>query len=140
MRVSQRLKQIAGIEIDPIVAIRQKAFQAGLAGQHLWMAFDNTTGLPNLLVAEQLPASDLGAEVESQEQPKRISLVRLEELFRPVLHKESIDETWPSERQISAFFDSDSSYLAVTQNSKYTTLVSRLTVLNTIVRTMVENK
>jgi hypothetical protein len=68
------------------------------------------------------------------------SLVRLEELFRPVLHKESIDETWPSERQISAFFDSDSSYLAVTQNSKYTTLVSRLTVLETIIRKLTEQK
>ncbi len=112
----------------------------GLAGQHPWMSFDNTTGLPNKLLAEQLLASDLGAEVESQEQPKRISLVRLEELFRPVLHKESVDESWPTEQQISAFFDSDTSYIAITQNNKYTTLVSRLTVLNTIIKKLTEQK
>lgn len=112
----------------------------GLATQHPWMAFDNTTGLTNELLAEQLLASDLGATVENQEQPKRINLVRLEELFRPVLHKESIDEGWPNERQISEFFNSDSAYIAVTQNGKYSTLVSRLTVLNTIVKTLVEQK
>lgn len=114
--------------------------QPGLATQHPWMAFDNTTGSPNELLAEQLLASDLGATVENQEQPKRINLVRLEELFRPVLHKESIDESWPKERQISEFFNSASAYIAVTQNGKYSTLVSRLTVLNTIVKTLVEQK
>lgn len=114
--------------------------QAGLATQHPWMAYDAGTGLPNALFAEQLLASDLGVEVESQEQPKRISLVRLEELFRPVLHKESVDEIWPAERQLSEFLNSDSDYLAVTQNSKYSTMVSRLTVLNSIVRTLVEKK
>ncbi|GAI95946.1 unnamed protein product, partial [marine sediment metagenome] len=51
--------------------------KAGLAGQHPWMAFDNTTGLPNPLFAEQLLASDLGTEVENQEKPKTISLTRL---------------------------------------------------------------
>ena len=110
--------------------------QQGLATQHPWMAFDDVTGLPKQLLAEQLLADDLGVEVESQEEPKIISLARLEELFRTVLHKESVDENWPAKRQISAFFDSESSYLAVTQNSKYTTLVSRLTVLNTVVKTL----
>jgi len=114
--------------------------QTGLAGQHPWMAFDNTTGLPNPLFAEQLLASDLGVEVESKEQPRMISLVRMEELFRPVLHKESIDESWPAERKLSEFLNSDSDYLALTQNGKYSTMVSRLTVLNSIVRTLVEKK
>ncbi len=89
-----------------------------------------------MLLAEQLLADDLGTEVESQEKPKTISLVRLEELFRPVLHKESADENWPTERQISAFFDCDSEYIAITRNEEYKTLVSRLTVLNTVVKTM----
>jgi hypothetical protein len=112
----------------------------GLAGQHSWMAFDNTTGLPNPLFAEQLLAYDLGSKVESEEKPKRISLVRLEELFRPVLHKESIDERWSAERQLNEFLNSDSDFLAITQNGKYLTMVSRLTVLNSIVRTLVEKK
>ncbi len=109
---------------------------SGLAGQHTWMAFNGTTGLPNELLAEQLLADDLGVEVESQEKPKTIGLTRLEELFRPVLHKESVDENWPAERQINAFFDSDSEYIAITRNGEYKTLVSRLSVLNTVVKTL----
>ena len=104
------------------------------------MAYDAGSELPNALFAEQLLASDLGAEVESQEQPKRISLVRLEELFRPVLHKESIDESWSAERQVREFFNSTADYIAVTQNGKYSTLVSRLTVLNTIIKKLTEQK
>ena len=114
--------------------------QLGLAAQHPWMAFDNTTGLPNELLAEQLLASDLGTEVESKGMSKTINLFRLEELFGPVLHKESIDESWPAERQLSVFLNSDSDYLAVTQNGRYSTLISRLKVLNSIVRTLVEKK
>ncbi|MBV6467744.1 MAG: hypothetical protein PGMFKBFP_03114 [Anaerolineales bacterium] len=72
-----------------------------------------------MLFAEQLLASDLGAKVESQEQPQKINLVRLEELFRPVLYKESIDERWKTERKIEQFIESKSGYLAVTQNENF---------------------
>lgn len=113
--------------------------QAGLATQHPWMAFDST-GLPNMLFAEQLLASDLGAKVESQEQPQKISLVRLEDLFRSVLYKERIEESWKPECQIEKFFESKSDYFAVTQNGKFVHLVSRLTVLNSIIKTLVEKK
>ncbi|TET67942.1 MAG: hypothetical protein E3J56_12120 [Candidatus Aminicenantes bacterium] len=92
------------------------------------------------LLAEQLLADDLGVEVESQEKPKTISLIRLEALFRPVLHKEAIDEGWPVERQVREFFDSNADYVAVAQNGKYSTLVSRLTVLNSIVKRLLEQK
>jgi hypothetical protein len=114
--------------------------QAGLATRHQWMAFDNITGLPNELLNEQLLASELGEKVESEEGARRISLVRLEDLFRPVLHKEAIDESWSAQRQFREFFDSDSDYIAVTQNGKYSALVSKLKVLNTVVRTLVEKK
>jgi len=112
--------------------------QGGLASQHQWMAFDPATGLPNELYAEQLLQSELGATVESAGQTKSISLVRLEELFRPVLNKEAIDETWPSERQMSAFFKGDASYIAVTRNKQYTTLISRMTVLNSMLKQIAE--
>ncbi len=112
----------------------------GLASSHPWMAFDYDTGLPNKFFAEQLLASELGEKIEQVESPRTISIVRLEELFRPVLHRAVINETWPSERQLSEFFDSDSGYIAVTQNGKYSTLVSRQTVLNAIVKTLVEKK
>ncbi len=112
----------------------------GLATQHQWMTFDNNTGLPNTLLAEQLLASDLGAEVEIQEDPKRINLVRLENLFRPVLRKENIDTSWSDERQNRVFFDSDSEYIAISNNKKYATLVSRRKMLNVVVKSLVGEK
>jgi hypothetical protein len=101
------------------------------------MAFDNTSGLPNEFLTEQLLQSDLGTTVEGTGQPNSISLVRLEQLFRPVLHKENIDQTWPLERQMDAFFDGREEYIAITHNSQYTTLVSRLAVLSTMFRKFV---
>jgi hypothetical protein len=125
---------------NPVAVPPQPLWIHGLASKHPWMAFDSTTGLPNPLLAEQLLASELGEQVESQEQPKTISLVRLEELFRPVLHKEKIDEPWPAKQQLDSFFGSDAAYLAVTRNGQYSTLVSRLTVLSGIVKTLLEKK
>jgi hypothetical protein len=85
--------------------------QPDLATQHPSMAFNNTDGLPNEFLAEQLLQSDLGTKVEATGQPNSISLVRLEQLFRPVLHKENIDQAWPSERQMNAFFDGKEEYI-----------------------------
>lgn len=95
-------------------------------------------GLPKELLAEQLLAYDLGRKVEGVEEIKRVSLERLGDLFCPVLRKESIDENWPAERQLSVFLNSESDYIAVTQNGKYSAIVSRLTALNAIVRTLIE--
>jgi hypothetical protein len=125
---------------NPSIAIQPPLMQIGLATQHLWMVPDGSTGLLNELLAEQLLASDLGAKIESQGEPKKISLVRLERLFRPVLIKDRIDETWPADRQVSTFLDGDAPYIAVTQNGKYLTLVSRLAVFNEMLRSVVEKK
>jgi len=111
-----------------------------LASRHPWMAFDLRTGLPNPLLAEQFLATDLGEEVERQEAPKPINLVRLEELFRPVLRKERIDESWPPSQQLDCFFGSDAAYLAVTRNGQYSMLASRLTMISGIVKNLLEKK
>jgi hypothetical protein len=111
--------------------------QTGLATNPS-MAFNPTDGLPNEFLAEQLLQSDLGTEVEATGQPNSMSLVRLEQLFRPVLHKENIDQAWSSERQMNAFFDGKEEYIAITNNSQYTTLVARLAVLNTMFRKFVQ--
>lgn len=112
----------------------------GIAENYAGYAFSNSSGLPNELFAEQMLAYDLGEKVERKEEPKRISLTRFEELFRKVLHKESIDESWSAVRQVREFFNSTADYIAVTQNGKYSTLVSRLTVLNTIIKKLTEQK
>ena len=114
--------------------------QIGLATQHPWMAFNSATGLPNELLAEQLLATDLGSKVETQEQPKRVSLVRLEELFRPVLRKDRIDQSWAPDRQISTFLEGEEAYVAVTQNGHYSALVARMSVLNALVKSLVAGK
>jgi len=139
-QLRKRLELISGIEIEPIITIWQQSSQAGLGAQHPWMAFDDTTRLPNNVFAEQSLASDLGEKVESKEGPRTISLVRLNDIFQPVLYKTAIDTSWPTERQITEFFDSDIDYLAFTQEGKYLSLTSRLSVLNAIVRTVVEKK
>ncbi len=112
----------------------------GLAGHHSWMAFDYDTGLPDKFFAEQLLASELGEKVEQIESPRTISIVRLEELFRPVLHGAVIDETWPSERQLSEFFSHDTAYVAITYNGQFKSLLSRISVLNTVVGSLAQTK
>lgn len=103
----------------------------GLATQHPHMAFDR--GLPNALLAEQLLASDLGQKIESEEGPRAISLVRLKEVFQPVLYQYAVDKNWPEARQMAEFFGSDSEYVAITQKGRYLTLASRLALLNAFV-------
>ena len=112
----------------------------GLAGQHSWMAFDYDTGLPNKFFAEQLLASELGEKIEQVESPRTISIMRLEELFRPVLRRVVIDETWSSERQLSEFFGHDAAYIAITRNDQFKSLISRISALNTMVGSLVQNK
>jgi len=107
---------------------------------HPWMAFDYSTGLPNKFFAEQLLASELGGQIELVESPRTISIVRLEELFRPVLLKAAIDETWPSERQLSEFFSHDTAYMAITRNRQFKSLILRSAVLNVMVGALVQNK
>src|SRR6266566_3448873 len=110
----------------------------GLAAQYPWMAFRDGSSLPNEHAAEQFLAADLGSRVEVVNRPKGISLVRLEELFRPVLEELSIDETWPSERQLETFLDSDGAYVAVTHNGRYARLLPRTAGLNAIVKSLTQ--
>lgn len=112
----------------------------GLALQHPWMAFDGATGLPNELLAEQLLASDLGQQVESEEGPRNITNNRLRDLFGPVLYQGAIEIGWSAERQLTEFFDSPYDQMAITQKGKYLAITSRLSILNTFIRSMVEKK
>lgn len=108
-----------------------------LASTHAWMAFDPATGLPNKLLAEQILQSDLGQKIEMQSPaPRTITLSRLEELFRTVLNTESIDLSWPPERQLEAFLDSEAAFVAVTLQGRYSALVSRTSLSNEVLRSV----
>jgi hypothetical protein len=108
------------------------------ATRYQWMAFDTTTGLRNELLEEQVLQSDLGEKVETLGGSRRISLVRLEELFRSILKRGYVDRSWVSKRQLEALLDGDAPLLAVTQDGKYATLVPRLALLNELVKPLVK--
>jgi hypothetical protein len=116
------------------------AWLTGVAARYQWMAFDPTTGLRNELLEEQLLQSDLGEKIEQLEGSRRISLVRLEELFRPILKRGYIDRSWESKRQLDTLFMGEEPFLAVIQDGKYATLVPRLALLNQLVKPLVSGR
>jgi hypothetical protein len=139
--VAAAAKQWERIAPNPVQSLPSAppmpAWIDGLASAYFWMAFDGTTGLPNPLRFEQLLASELGSHVEMPHTPRGITLVRLEDLFRPILHKLAIDETWPSQQQLEAFFADDAPYVAITLNGRYERLLPRSTAQNVILKSLV---
>jgi hypothetical protein len=108
-----------------------------LASAYAWMAFDAATGLPNKLFAEQVLQSDLGQKIETQQAgPRRITLSRLEELFRAVLNKDSIDLSWPPDRQLKAFLGNEAAFIAVTLRGTYAALVSHAALANEVLTSL----
>jgi hypothetical protein len=105
-----------------------------LATAHSWMAFDPATGLPNKLFAEQILQSDLGQKLEGQ--PRSIDLTRLDDLFLPVLNRDSIDLGWSPARQLEAFLNSQAAFIATTQQGTYSTLVARAALANEVLRSL----
>jgi hypothetical protein len=100
------------------------------------MAFDGATGLPNKLFAEQILQSDLGQKLEQQ--PRSIDLARLEDLFHPVLHRDSIDLGWPPARQLEEFLNSQDAFIATTQQGVYSALVTRAALVNEVLRSLTQ--
>jgi len=115
--------------------VKPKWISGLLAGAKGEWAFDSTTRLPNELFAEQLLQDQLGLTIE-QQGPRNITLLRLEELFRVVLNKESIDLNWTPDRQLSAFLDNEAAFIALTQSGKYVALASRAALSNVVFRSL----
>lgn len=109
-----------------------------LAKNNAWMAFQSYTGLYNELFAEQVLQSELGREVEQKEGPRGISLVRLEDLFRSILITDELDLNWTTDKQLTTALDADAPFVALTQNGKYSALVSKLSLLNEVVKSLVK--
>jgi hypothetical protein len=109
-----------------------------LALRYQNMANDPATRLPNDLFMEQALQSELGEKVEQQEGARSINLVRLEELFRPVLIKDCIDLNWPADRQLDTFLGTDAPFLAITQDGRYSAVVSRLALLNQLLKPLLK--
>jgi hypothetical protein len=108
-----------------------------IASRYTWMAF-NSSGLPNKLFAEQILQSELGEKIETKEGSKPISIVRLNELFKPFLNTKCIDQNSSPTQQKVAFLGNDSSWIAITNNRKYSSLVSRMAILNEMLKPLIE--
>ena len=103
------------------------------------MAFDDKTGLPNPFLHEQLLQDELGSNIESQlpEASININILRLGEVFGSKLYKKCIDENWSPDTQLSKFLETESPYVAITRKGEYLALISQVSLLNEIVRSMV---
>jgi len=104
---------------------------------YAWMAFNPATGLPNEHAPEQVLAAYLGSTIEMIDKPKGITLVRLDELFRAVLHADVVDETLPADRQVRRFLDGADEFVAITDNvGAFRRILPRVMGLNAIVRSL----
>jgi len=68
-----------------------------------------------------------------EEQPRPVTLVRLNELFGPILHAATLDEHDPDDAWLRTAMSMDDDYLAVTRGQVYVGLLSRSAVLARIV-------
>jgi len=112
----------------------------GLAQQHAWMAHDSQTGLPNELAFEQFLAADLWESIEFPEGGKGMTMVRLNELFAPVLQKAVIEQAWSDEKRVEAVVQAPTGYIAVTQNGSFVRLISKEMGIAAIVGSLVDRK
>jgi hypothetical protein len=119
-------------------ALKHPTWFGTLATNNAWMTFQPAAGLHNELFAEQVLQSELGSEVELKDQPKGVSLVRLEEIFRPILIKDRLDLSWTTEKQLTYALELDAPFVALTRNGTYSALVSKVSLLNEVVKSLIE--
>jgi hypothetical protein len=126
--------------VEPVGPGRQPPpppWLTGLAAQHPWMALDPSSGLPNELAQDQFLAADLGMRIEKQERPRRVTVIRLQDLFHAVLRINALDESWPTDKQIDVLLSGDEKYVAVTRDGGYISLMPRMSGLAGVVRSVV---
>jgi hypothetical protein len=67
-------------------------------------------------------------------------LVRLQDLFQPVLEKHTLDIAWPAEKQLDAVLELDSPWIALTQSGKYLALVRRESLLTEVLKSLAKKR
>jgi hypothetical protein len=107
---------------------------ASIGAPHSRIAVED--GLPSAFGFERLLQSELGTHVEEHEKPRTIGIQRLEELFRPVLRRGSVDEDWPAEAKIDAILSTEDPFIAVTRAGRYLRLIPRVTGLAAVLRSV----
>jgi hypothetical protein len=88
--------------------------------------------------SDLLPESALVEELQAvEESPRNVTVVRLQELFEPVLVTSSIDDTDDDETKLRHITGTSGDYIAVTDAGRYMSLVSRTVAVNAVLRSMV---
>lgn len=127
------IEPIPGIQFpQPFPWMQGKAFNKSN------LIFDGNTGLPNDLYEEQLLQNELGNEIEKPEGGKPITYGRLIDLFNSFLNENFIDQNDPPEQQIKKLINDDLPYIALTQDGKYLSLVSRFNLYNEILKQLID--
>lgn len=85
-----------------------------------------------------LPESALVEQLQMVEaHPRNLTVVRLQELFEPVLVTSSLDESDDDEAKLRHITGTSGDYIAVTDGGRYVSLVSRAVAVNAVLRSMV---
>ncbi|SEO31205.1 hypothetical protein SAMN05192574_10728 [Mucilaginibacter gossypiicola] len=114
--------------------------QGALALNHNWMAFSTATGLPNELLSEQLLQHELGETIENKGDARHISIVHLDEIFKPVLIKKQIDKNWTNEEQTKTLFSNEEPFIVITESGKYSAIVSTQSLYNEVLKGITDSK
>jgi len=100
-------------------------------------AFDWATGMPGDFIQEEFLQNELSNKIENVTNDKEALYVtagKVTDLFGDVLIENQIDQSCTKEEQARVFFANDAPYIVLTDNGKYLRLVSRLSVLNEILK------
>ncbi|MGF6545664.1 hypothetical protein [Paraburkholderia youngii] len=108
-----------------------------LAVKYAWMATD-ARNLRNPLLTEQILQSELGMSVEQPPPGSPIvDMLRCRQLFGAVLYNAQIDLDWPAQQQLHALLSEEAPFFAITRNGVYTELVSKPTLQNEVLKSLV---
>jgi hypothetical protein len=111
-----------------------------LAIKYYYQAFDDETGDRDHLFVEKALASELSIHIEENwAEPWRVTPKRLTELFGDAVRHTYVDQRWSDAEQSRAFLESDDAHLVLAGPDGYEGVVSRVTLLNEYVRSMVEH-
>ena len=104
--------QPQAIVLNPAVANRANLFDEDEAAMLAKITIDQlTTPVPSGTPVEFQP--------NLEEPPDRLTLVRLQELFAPILYQDSVHRSWPNTTQLTRFLESSAPYVALVRNGVY---------------------
>jgi hypothetical protein len=100
------------IDLHPAVAQRGHLFDEDASAMLVKITIDQLTNT----VPPENPAK---LQPNFEEPPDRLTIIRLQELFAPVLYQDSVDRSWPNATQLARFLESSAPYVALVLKGIY---------------------